>query len=187
MHLFYSFVLLTPVININSGKNSKRLQWNTWGRGGHRFMKKTWSRKSRVRLSLIYLLFTRLLAFQNNALGSAVPKQYPRSAVPKQYQGSAVPKQYQGSAVPKQYHAAQSQSNTKAHSPKAIPCSAVTKQYPSSAVPKQYQGSEVPKQYPNRAVPKQHPTLKCSPPSPDSPYWPVQLSTLLVCTAYTNA
>ncbi len=37
---------------MNFWKNSKRLQWNTWGPGGHWFMKKTWSRKSRVRLAM---------------------------------------------------------------------------------------------------------------------------------------
>ncbi len=37
---------------MNFRKNSKWLQWNTWRPGGHWFMKKTWSRKSRVRLPL---------------------------------------------------------------------------------------------------------------------------------------
>ncbi len=37
---------------MNFRKNSKWLQWNTWGPGGHGFMEKTWSRKSRVRLPL---------------------------------------------------------------------------------------------------------------------------------------
>ncbi len=39
-------------ISANFRKNSKWLQWNTWGPGGPWFMKKTWSRKSRVRLPL---------------------------------------------------------------------------------------------------------------------------------------
>ncbi len=40
-------------ISANFRKNLKRPQWNTWGPGGHWFMKKTWSRKSRVRLPLM--------------------------------------------------------------------------------------------------------------------------------------
>ncbi len=44
----YSF----PNISENFRKNSKRPQWNTWGPGGHWFMNKTWSRKSRVWLPL---------------------------------------------------------------------------------------------------------------------------------------
>ncbi len=39
-------------ISANFRKNSKWPQWNTWGPGGHWFMQKTWSRKSRVRLPL---------------------------------------------------------------------------------------------------------------------------------------
>ncbi len=39
-------------ISANFWKNSKRPHWNTWGPGEHWFMKKTWSRKSRVRLPL---------------------------------------------------------------------------------------------------------------------------------------
>jgi hypothetical protein len=35
-------------ISANFRKNSKRPQWNTWGPGGHWFMKKTWSRKSKI-------------------------------------------------------------------------------------------------------------------------------------------
>ncbi len=55
----FSPVSFTPAININSRislrilkKNSKRPQWNTYGPGGHWFMKKTWARKSSVRLPL---------------------------------------------------------------------------------------------------------------------------------------
>ncbi len=40
-------------ISANFWKNSKRLQWNTWGPRGQWFMKKTWSRKSRVRFPLM--------------------------------------------------------------------------------------------------------------------------------------
>jgi hypothetical protein len=36
----------------NFWENSKRLQWNTLRPGGHLFMKRTWSRKSRLRLPL---------------------------------------------------------------------------------------------------------------------------------------
>ncbi len=39
-------------ISANFRKYSKRLHLNTWGPGGHWLMKKTWSRKSRVRLPL---------------------------------------------------------------------------------------------------------------------------------------
>ena len=39
-------------ISVNFRKNSNRPQWYTWGHGGHWFMKKTGSRKSRVRLPL---------------------------------------------------------------------------------------------------------------------------------------
>ncbi len=62
----YSFVN----ISANFRKKSKRLQWNTWGPGGHWFMKKTWSRKSRVRLpfsewnvipSLLLLNFVKII------------------------------------------------------------------------------------------------------------------------------
>ncbi len=41
----------------NFRKYSKQPQLNTWGPGGHWFMKKTWSRKSRVRLPLRLYLF----------------------------------------------------------------------------------------------------------------------------------
>jgi hypothetical protein len=40
------------IISANFWKNSKRSQWDTQRLGGHWFMKKTWSRKSRVRLPL---------------------------------------------------------------------------------------------------------------------------------------
>ncbi len=51
----FSSMSLTPLNSLspaNFRNNSKWLQWNTWGPGGHWFMKKNWSRKSRVRLPL---------------------------------------------------------------------------------------------------------------------------------------
>ncbi len=42
-----------------SKKNSKRPRWNTWGHGGHLFMKKTRNRKSSVRLPLKFNLCSR--------------------------------------------------------------------------------------------------------------------------------
>jgi hypothetical protein len=50
---------LFAIISANFRKNAKRPQWCTWGPGGHWFMKKTWSQKSRVRLPLndIYSMF----------------------------------------------------------------------------------------------------------------------------------
>jgi hypothetical protein len=50
-------------------KRSEHIQWDTQGSGGHWFMKKTWSRKSRVRFFLKYCsyaqscLFTALKSF----------------------------------------------------------------------------------------------------------------------------
>ncbi len=40
------------IIYANFRKKSKRSQWHTQGPGGHWFTKKTWGRKSRVRLPL---------------------------------------------------------------------------------------------------------------------------------------
>ena len=47
---------LFPNISANFRKNSKWSYWNTQGPRGHWFMKKTWSRKSRVRLPLTLCL-----------------------------------------------------------------------------------------------------------------------------------
>ncbi len=44
------------IISANFRKNSKWSQWDTQRPGGHWFMKKTWSRKSRVRLPLTMLM-----------------------------------------------------------------------------------------------------------------------------------